>query len=58
MIIGKKDIRTLFEKSWVMSYVPAWLLFGERSKKKTIKNIYSLIDEAGVCHDYIWHVQS
>ena len=47
MIIGKKDIRALFEKAWTASYVPALLLYGERSKKKTIKDIFSKLVETG-----------
>ena len=51
MIIGKKDIRTLFEKAWTVTFVPALLLFGERSKKKVIKDIFSNLVEAGM---FLW----
>ena len=48
LIIGKKDIRSLFQKAWTTMYVPALLLFGERSKKKVIRDILSKLVEAGI----------
>lgn len=47
MIIGKKDIKSLFEKAWTSDCVPALLLYGERSKKKALKNILSDMIETG-----------
>ena len=47
LIVGKKDIRFVFEKSWTNSYVPGLLQYAERSKKKLFKDIYSKLDEAG-----------
>ena len=48
LIVGRKDIRTAFEKAWSTSYVPGLLLYGERSKKKAIKEIYSTLVESGM----------
>ena len=46
LIVGKRDIRSVFEKSWTNSYVPGLLQYAERSKK-LFKDIYSKLDEAG-----------
>ena len=48
MIVGKAYIPLLFEKAWVISYVPALLLFGERGRKKVVKNIFSRLVETGM----------
>ena len=45
MIVGKADIRLLFEKACVTTYVPALLLFGERGRKKVVKDIFSRLVE-------------
>ena len=50
LIIGRKDIRAVFEKVWSTSYVPGLLLFGERSKKKAIKDIHATLVESGTCN--------
>ena len=47
MIIGKKDIKSLFEKAWTTTYVPALLQYGERSKKKILRDILSDLIETG-----------
>ena len=33
LLIGKKDIRSVFEKAWTTSYVSGFLQYAERSKK-------------------------
>ena len=48
-IVDKKDIRAAFEASWTTSYVSALLKYGERSKKKTMKDICTKLVESGVC---------
>ena len=45
IIIG---IRAHFEKAWTAAYVPALLMYGERSKKRVLKDIFSDMMEAGV----------
>lgn len=47
LIIGKKDIRSSFEKIWTNAYVPGLLQYAEKSKKKIFKDIYNKLDEAG-----------
>ena len=32
--MGKKDVRSVFEKSWTNSFVSGLLLYAERSQKK------------------------
>lgn len=49
LIVDKKDIRAAFEACWTTSYVSALLKYGERSKKKTIKDICTKLVESGVC---------
>lgn len=49
MIIGKPDIRSMFEKAWVTCYVPALLQFGGRGRKKSIKDTLSKLVETGKC---------
>ena len=48
LIVGKKDIRAAFEASWTTSYVSALLKYGQRSKKKTMKDICMKLVESGV----------
>lgn len=40
LILGQKDIRQAFESAWTASYVLGLLLYGQRSKKKALKDIY------------------
>ena len=40
LIIGKADFRTDFERAWTVSYVPSLLKYGERSKRKAMKETY------------------
>ena len=47
LIVGDKDIRGSFEKAWTSSYVPALLQYGERSRKKSIQDIYTKLSESG-----------
>ena len=56
LIIGKDDIRAVFEKAWIITYVPALLLFGKRSKKKHIKDIFSQCIETGKIVKYIYTI--
>ena len=55
MIVGKADIRLLFEKAWVTTYVPALLLFGERGRKKVVKDIFSRLVETG---KYMYNIRT
>ena len=48
MIIGRADIRTAFERAWTASYVTSLLMYGERSKRKAIKEIYLQLVETGI----------
>ena len=48
LIIGKPDIRMAFEKAWASVYVPSLLKYGERSKKKSIKEIFIQLVESGI----------
>ncbi len=45
--MGKKDVRSVFEKTWSNSFVSGLLLYAERSKKKMLRDIYAKLDEAG-----------
>ena len=47
LIMGKKDVRSVFEKTWSNSFVSGLLLYAERSKKKMLRDIYAKLDEAG-----------
>ena len=47
LVVGKADIRSSFERAWT-SYVPALLNYGERSKKKAIKEIHSQLVDTGM----------
>ena len=47
LIIGKADIRSAFERAWTSSFVLALLLYGERSKKKAVKDILGQLVDTG-----------
>ena len=51
LIIGRADIKTAFERAWTASYVPSLLKYGERSKRKTMKEIYLQLVETGKFSD-------
>ena len=48
LIVGKADIRASFERKWTSSFVPALLLYGERSKKKSLTAIHSQLVDTGI----------
>lgn len=48
LIVGKADIRSSFERAWTASFVPALLQYGERSKRKAIKDIHSGVVDTGM----------
>ena len=57
LIVGDKDIRGSFEKAWTSSYVPALLQYGERSRKKSIQDIYTKLSESGTfANAYFYHI--
>ena len=39
LLIGKKDIRSVFEKAWTTSYVSGLMQYAERSLKKKFVQI-------------------
>ena len=47
LIVGKSDIRVVFEQAWTATFVPALLEYGERSKKKAIKDIHAQLEGTG-----------
>ena len=51
LIIGKADFRTAFERAWTVSYVPSLLKYGERSKRKAMKETYLQLVETGKFKD-------
>ena len=53
MIIGRADIRSAFERAWTVSYVPSLLRYGERSKKKVMKEIHLQLVETGKVNDNV-----
>ena len=53
LIVGKTDIRSSFERAWTASFVPALLEYGERSKKKAIKDIHSQVVDTGMVELFI-----
>ena len=48
LIVGKADIRVAFERAWTGVFVPALLEYGERSRKKAIKDIHSQLIDTGM----------
>ena len=47
LIMGKKDIRSVFERTWTGNFVSGLLQYAERSKKKALKDVYAKLNEAG-----------
>ena len=43
LLIGKKDIRSVFEKAWTTSYVSGLLQYAERSLKKFLKKFVQIL---------------
>ena len=48
IIVGRSDIRASFERRWTASYVPGLILYGERSKKKSLKEIHAQLVDSGI----------
>ena len=46
LIMGKKDIRSVFERTWTSNFVYSLLQYAEGSKK-ILREIYAKLDEAG-----------
>ena len=53
LIVGKKDIRSQFEKAWMTLYVPGLLLYAERSKLKSLSGIYDKVVQSGMWSFYL-----
>ena len=47
LIMGKKDVKSVFERNWTSGFVSGLLQYGERSKKKALREIYAKLDKAG-----------
>ena len=45
--MGKKDVRSMFERTWTGNFVSGLLQYAERSKKRALRDIYAKLDEAG-----------
>ena len=43
----KKEVKASFEKKWLMAYVPAIILYGKKSRKKTVVTLIKDMSELG-----------
>ena len=43
----KKEVKASFEKQWLTAYVPAIILYGKKSKKKTVVTLIKDMNELG-----------
>ena len=43
----KREVKASFEKQWLTAYVPAIILYGKRSRKKTIITLIKDMKELG-----------
>ena len=46
-LILKKDVKSSFEKQWLTIYVPAIILYGQRSRKKSVLTLIKNMNKLG-----------